>query len=250
MLVDPLLELNDQGRRFRLERLDLSELGRRVGHVLAVLARCHDRVVLVPEGRKRGRLGEAVLGDRQLDDRTILGRGREGEPELFGGDLHRVEGVVCDRACAHQSCARADDCGHKSEGESTHGVRRRSAEHIEHDRKTVGERRTPGVQPEKDSRPNPGAGPRVGGGVRILVKSERKSHRFAKLRVLDLLDQPVTARDFLDQFRGVSCAAASHHASNGLSARPLSAPLSGGSRPSDQGFGGSGGTSGPPQTGA
>src|SRR5207248_6060036 len=83
VLVDPLLQLDHQGRRVRLERLDLGELGGRVRHVLPVLAGRDDCVILVPERREGCRLREAVLRDGKLDDRTILRRRREGEPHLF-----------------------------------------------------------------------------------------------------------------------------------------------------------------------
>src|SRR5207253_7696536 len=83
VLVDPLLQLDHQGRRVRLERLDLGELGGRVRHVLPVLAGRDDRVIFVPERRESGRLREAMLRDGKLDDRAILRRRREGEPHLF-----------------------------------------------------------------------------------------------------------------------------------------------------------------------
>ena len=159
MLVDPLLQLDHQGRRVRLERLDLGEFGGRVRHVLPVLAGRDDRVIFVPERRESGRLREAMLRDGKLDDRAILRRRREGEPHLFGRDLHRVQRIVRDGAGAHERGARRDGHDDETDDKHPHRVRSRTAEELEDDRETIDHRRVVRAQPKKDSSPNSGARP-------------------------------------------------------------------------------------------
>ena len=127
--------------------------------MLPVLAGRDDRVIFVPERRESGRLREATLRDGKLDDRAILRRRREGEPHLFGRDLHGVQGIVRDGAGAHERGARRDCDDDKTDDENPHRVGSRSPEELEDDRKTIDHRRVVRAQPKKDSSPNSGAGP-------------------------------------------------------------------------------------------
>src|SRR5207247_10990091 len=78
--------------------------------------------------------------------------------------------------------------------------------------------------------PKWGASLRIGPAVGILGQTEREPDRFAKLRVLDLLEESLAASDLLDQRFGVLGGPTSHHASNGLPVGSLSDLLSGRSR--------------------
>ena len=131
MLSDPLLQLNDQHGRLRLERFNDGELRRGVRHVLSVLARRDYRIVLVSERRERGGFGETMLCDGKLDDRAILGRRREREPDLLGGDLHRIQRVIGDRTRTDERGAGTDGDDDEADAERAHRVRRRLAENFE-----------------------------------------------------------------------------------------------------------------------
>src|SRR5206468_917693 len=151
------------------------------------------------ERGERGGYGETMLCDGKLDDRAILGRRREREPDLLGGDLHRIQRVIGDRTRTDERGAGTDGDDDEADAERAHRVRRRLAENFERDGDAVDERDSARTQGLEDARPNSGARPCVRSAEGVLVQMERETHGLAELRVLDVLEEPIAPRNLLDQ---------------------------------------------------